>query len=99
VSVESESIRVVFDAWVEACQHPRAKLTADRRAKVRARLKEGYTTDDLIRAVQGAAKGAYTDARGHTWDDLSLVCRSGSNVERFIDMAEGTKKPLTGKFL
>lgn len=97
-SIEMEQIRAVFLEWVEACKHPKAKLTADRRSKVKARLKEGYTSEDLILAVRGAARGAYVDTRGHRWDDLSLICRSGSNVERFIALA-GDGADLTEKFL
>src|SRR4051812_4495170 len=62
-SITAEQIRAVFDAWTDLCKHPRAKLTADRRTRVRARLREGYTSEDLIRAVRGAAKGAYVDGR------------------------------------
>lgn len=98
-SVLSEQIRRVFDAWTVACRHPRAKLTADRRSKVRARLSEGYTPEDLILAVKGAATGAYVDGRGHKWDDLSLVCRSGSNVERFMALAGADGDAIMAKVL
>lgn len=98
-SIEGAQIREVFDAWVEVCKHPRAKLTQDRRTKVKARLKDGYTTVDLIAAVRGAARGAYVDGRGHKWDDLTLICRSGSNVERFIALAGPDGDELTSKFI
>jgi hypothetical protein len=99
LSIEGEQVREVFDEWVEVCGHPRAKLTSDRRSKVRARLKEGYTSVDLKQAVRGAARGAYVDARGHKWDDLTLICRSGANVERFIALAGPDAKQLSEKFI
>lgn len=98
-SIEGAQIRTVFDAWVEVCKHPRARLTPDRRSKVRARLKDGYTTCDLIQALHGAARGAYVDARGHKWDDLTLICRSGAFVERFMQLAGPDAEALTSKFI
>lgn len=96
-TVLAEDVRAVFDAWQTECGHTRAKLTQDRRQKVRARLREGYTRQDLIQAVRGAARGAYVDARGIKWDDLSLICRDGTHVERF--MAIGEQPDLKAKFL
>lgn len=100
-TVESyaEVIREVFDYWRKTCDHPSAKLTTGRRSKVRARLKEGYTRLQLLAAVRGAARGAFTDTRGHVWDDLELICRSGSNVERFEAFDGGDATVIAGKFL
>jgi hypothetical protein len=100
-SIESAIIREVFDTWRVACGHERAKLTQDRRSKVRARLREGYTSSDLMEAVHGAAIGAYVDGRGHKWDDLTLICRSGTNVERFIAIRQANTvgDELRGKFI
>lgn len=100
ISARGEDVRAVFDAWQEFCRHPRAKLTQDRRQKVRARLREGYTREDLIQAVRGAAKGAYVDARGVKWDDLSLICRDGTHVERFMGLDHlGGSAEISRKFL
>lgn len=94
-----EDVRDVFGYWRVECNHPRAKLTADRKAKVRARLRDGYTVDDLKQAVRGATKGAFRDHKGHVWDDLTLICRSGANVERFMQMAGPEQAAIAAKFL
>lgn len=87
--VEVQEIREVFDYWVNVSGKARAKLTADRRTKIRARLKDGYSVDDIKKAIRGNAAGAYIDARGHKYNDLTLICRSGSHTERFMSLDTG----------
>jgi hypothetical protein len=55
--------RRVFAHWQTACKHPTAKFTSDRRSKVEARLREGFTEADLIAAVDGAARAPFTNDR------------------------------------
>lgn len=87
--VEIQEIREVFDYWVRTSGKSRAKLTGDRRIKVRARLKDGYSVEDLKAAIRGNAVGAYIDARGTKYNDLTLICRSGAHVERFQSLDNG----------
>jgi hypothetical protein len=83
----NDKVRPLFDYWRVTCGHPNAKLTRDRRAKVLARLREGYRTPEIRRAIEGAAKHAYVDDRGVRYDDLELICRNGSKLEGFIGRA------------
>jgi hypothetical protein len=76
--------RRIFTHWQTACNHPTAKFTSDRRTKVEARLREGFTEADLIAAVDGAARAPFTNGDGKTFDDLELICRTGSKVEDFM---------------
>lgn len=76
-------VRAVFDYWRQRCGHERAKLTGDRRRKIEARLRDGYTVDDLKAAVDGAAVGAFVNEQGRRFDDIELICRGGSKVEAF----------------
>lgn len=76
----------VFDHWREVMDHPEAKLTKDRRTKVKARLAEGYTVEHLLDAIDGCKKskfhmGENPERRKH--DDLTLICRSASKVDQF----------------
>jgi hypothetical protein len=87
----NDGVRDLFAYWQEKCGHPNAKLTRDRQAKVAARLREGYTVPDISRAIDGAAKHAYVDDRGVRYDDLELICRSGSKLEGFIQRAGATR--------
>lgn len=76
--------RRVFAHWQAACNHPTARFTNDRRSKVEARLREGYTEQQLLAAVDGAARAPFTNEQGKTFDDLELICRTGSKVEGFM---------------
>jgi hypothetical protein len=76
--------RRVFAHWQTVCQHPTAKFTGDRRSKVEARLREGFSEADLIAAVDGAARAPFVNDQGKTFDDLELICRTGSKVEGFM---------------
>jgi hypothetical protein len=77
----------LFAYWQEKCGHPAAKLTADRRSSIQTRLKEGYTADQIRQAIDGAAKAPYVNDQGKRFDDVELICRSGSKLEDFIERA------------
>lgn len=77
-------VRRLFAYWQTACKHPTAKLTPDRIQKVVARLREGYAEPDIRKAIDGASASAFTNDAGHTFDDLALICQSGSKLESFI---------------
>lgn len=74
----------LFTFWQEQCGHTAAKFTADRRRKVEGRIREGYTEQQIRQAITGAARAAFVNDAGKRFDDLELICRSGSKVEDFI---------------
>jgi Arc/MetJ-type ribon-helix-helix transcriptional regulator len=80
----SELIREAFAYWQTHCKHPQAKLTSDRRAKMVARVHEGRTLDEFKRAIDGAVRGAFVNADGKRFDDIELICRTGSKFEDFM---------------
>lgn len=77
--------RELFAYWQEQCGHPNAKPTKDRLRKVVARLREGYTAEQIRCGIDGAARAAYVGDNGKVYDDLELICRNGSKLESFID--------------
>lgn len=87
-SIVADAARALFDYWRERCGHPQAKLTDDRRRKLRARLQEGYTHEQIREAIDGAAVGAFVNDDGHRFDDLELICRTGSKLESFMARAQ-----------
>jgi hypothetical protein len=87
----NDKVRPLFDYWRTKCGHPKALLTLDRKTKVIARLREGYSEADIRQAIDGAAKHAFVDDRGVRYDDLELICRSGSKLEGFIQRAGATR--------
>lgn len=93
-------VKLVFDKWVvEMGRDPqRTKLTGDRHAKILARLREGYSRDELIVAVMNVAQSAFhrgDNERQTAYDDITLICRDGAHLERFRDMGP-ERMPDTG---
>lgn len=75
------AVRQVFEHWRNRL-HPKAKSTADRRRKIQARLSEGYTVEQLKRAVDGCAKSAWHREHGHT--GIGLIFRNAEKVDAFL---------------
>ena len=83
----------VLDAWVVATERnpKRTRLNQKRTAAVRARLREGYTEDDLIAAVRGIGLSAFhrgDNPEGKRYDDMLVAIRDGERVETFRDLYE-----------
>ena len=91
----------VFGYWLEATgRGSLTKLTTNRRKAVAARLKEGYTADDLRQAIDGCAGSAFHQGqndRQTKYDDLELICRDGERVEQFQRLATGEARGLVSK--
>lgn len=84
----SGDVDAVFRTWVEVTGRDaaRTKLTVQRRRKIEARLKEGYTVAELSAAVRGVVRSPFHmgDNDGKVrYDDLTVVLRDGGQVEKF----------------
>lgn len=87
-STNGSDVRELFEFWQQRCGHPNAKFTDGRRRKLAARLREGYSPEQIRVAIEGAAVDAYTNDQGKTFDDLELICRTGEKLESFIERGE-----------
>lgn len=77
----------VFDFWKNATKHDKAKLDNSRRIKIEARLREGFTTDDLKKAVAGCMRTPFNcghNAEGKIYDSIDLIFRNAEKVESFM---------------
>jgi hypothetical protein len=86
-------VEQVFAHWQAVMQIPRAKLDAKRRAAVQARIKDGYTADDLMLAVDGCRKSEWhmgKNDKNKAFNDIELICRDASRVDGFIAQAHQT---------
>lgn len=84
----------VFDYWRVATKHDGAKLTDKRRRLIDARLKDGYSEEQLCAAIDGCKASTFHQGgndRGAVFDDIELICRTGEKLESFID--HGQRKP------
>lgn len=80
-------VEVVFDYWRQTMQHNSAKLTPQRQRLVKARLKDGYTVEELKAAIDGCAASPWhrgENDRAQAYDDIALICRDGEHVEKFM---------------
>lgn len=87
----------LFEFWRRAVGKPTAKLTPERRAKLRARLKDGYKPEDIRRAITNVANSPFhrgDNNNGQEYVDLTLICRNGSQLERYRDQGGGGHEPL-----
>lgn len=81
----------VFEFWKLELNHPKSKLDAKRQRAVKARLKDGYSVDDLCNAVRGCKLSPFymgANKQDKKFDDLEMICRSGSKVDEFLGAFE-----------
>jgi DNA-binding transcriptional regulator YhcF (GntR family) len=92
-SKAAETARIVqrvFEAWQRATGHPGAKLTDARRRKVTARLREGYTAEEILLAVtEGWRHDPWRERADN--NDLVILLRDGPQLEKFLKLARKAK--------
>ena len=81
----------IFEFWVWCMQkNPKVtKFAPERRRKIQARLRQGYTLENIIQAICGCSGSAWhmgDNSDCTKYDDLTLICRNGSKLERFMGM-------------
>lgn len=85
-------VHAIYEYWRSRCRPRVRKLGEKRGAAVRARLADGYSVQEVMRAVDGARFGAYVTPEGQRMDDLELICRDDVTFQRFYARWEG---PMT----
>lgn len=84
---ELSPAETVFAFWQLTLNHPTARFTKERVKAVKMRLEEGYSVEDLKTAILGCSVTPHNigkNDRNEVYDDLELICRKGTQVERFI---------------
>lgn len=79
----AEQIDAVFNYWRVRCKHPKARLGEKRKKVIAARLREGFTVEDIQIACDGAARFAFRNDHGEAFDDIELICRDETKLEAF----------------
>lgn len=80
----------LLDLWRAKCDHLGSRATKGRLGKIEARLKEGYTEEQIGTAIDGAARAPFVNDAGKRFDDIELICRNGEKLESFIERATMT---------
>lgn len=86
--------RTVFDAWMTTQGERKLTLTNDRRAKIKARLNEGFSVEELCDAVRGWVYDDWTERRRHC--DVTTLLKNGSRAEYWRDLFRQHNKPKVG---
>jgi uncharacterized phage protein (TIGR02220 family) len=84
---DARAERAVFTYWQRAMGKPHAKLTPERRAKIRARFSEGYLAEDMQKAidyVSGSDWHRGGNDRGQEYVDLTMILQTGSKLEGYV---------------
>ena len=78
----------VFEHWLTTMNKgSQTKPTAGRMSKIKARLKDGYTVDQIKLAIDGCKSSAHHMGKnndGKVYDCLTLICRSAEKLDMFI---------------
>ncbi len=77
----------VFEHWRRVMgKRSTTVFDAKRRKAVEGRLRDGYSVEELCQAVDGCTLTPHNmgqNDRGERYDDLELICRDASRVDRF----------------
>lgn len=92
----ADEIKQIFEYWAKVMgKNGRAKLTKDRQSCIVARLKESYTVAHIMQAIDGCKRSEFhmgKNDKATVYDDLTLICRSGSHIEKFaMNIGAGEK--------
>lgn len=90
-------IKEVFEYWRDRRESvmgyssgPRMNLSSTRRARINARLDEGYSVADCEKAVDGMLGSDFNIENDHT--DCELCFRSQKHIERYMAKADERNK-------
>jgi len=81
----------IFSYWCEVMKKnpSKSKLTDKRNKNIKARLKDGYSVEDIKLAILNCSKDSFSmgqNDRAKEFNDIELICRSGEKLESFRDM-------------
>lgn len=86
-----DPVDTIFSFWQEVHKHPKAMLDEIREKAIRSRLKEGYTLERIKQAILGIKQSPHhmgKNEQNTKYDDIELICRNGTNVDKFADLQE-----------
>lgn len=82
-SESTTDINNVFLFWKSAFnKSARTKLEGKRLASIKARLKEGYSVDEIKTAISNVSKSQWHLDNGQT--DIELICRNQINLDKYL---------------
>lgn len=83
----SSDVMEVFEYWKQVMNKGDAtKLTKEREKNVKARLKDGYTVDQIKQAIYGCSQNPFNmgeNPNRKPYNDLELICRTSTKLEDY----------------
>jgi len=79
--------------------HPRARPGEKERRLISARLKDGFTVEDLIQAINGNHASPFhrgENARNRPFQSLELIVRDAKHVQDFVEVLSTIETPTPG---
>lgn len=81
-------IQEIFEFWKTVfSKSNRTALDNKRKSKIQARLKDGYTVDDIKSAIIGCSKSEYhmgKNDQNTVYNDIELICRDATRLDQFM---------------
>ena len=96
-SARREQVASVFNHWRMSMNHLKAVMDDKRRKLIEARLKDGYSADDLMAAITGCSLSPFhmgQNEQGTRYDGLELILRDGAKVDKFLATYRNPPRPL-----
>jgi hypothetical protein len=87
------NVKEVWEYWKTELKHPQSRLTNDRRQKIRARLRDGFTVGELQKAIDGCRSSSHhmgENNSGKVYDSVDLIFRNAGKVDEFIGYLKPT---------
>lgn len=85
----SDDLQQVFEYWFQAARKgANTRFTDGRKTRVRQRLRN-YSVEDIKAAIRGCMASEHhsgVNDRNASYNDLELICRSDTHLEKFRDM-------------
>lgn len=96
-NTRADQVAAVFAHWQKVMGHSKAKLDAKRQRLIEARLKDGYTVEDLCNAITGCSQSPFhmgQNEQGTRYDGIDLICRDGAKVDSFLEKFRNPPAPM-----
>ncbi|WP_336707629.1 MULTISPECIES: replication protein [unclassified Cedecea] len=88
---QTDPVRAVFSHWQSEHNHPTAKLDDKRRKRIKSRLEQGFTVEELCKAITGAKCDTWLMGKNPSnkvYDGIDTLLRDAAQVEKLRDLAD-----------
>ncbi len=89
--ISQAEVEEVFEHWQRVFGKQRSRLGEERQKKIRARIREGHSVEELKWAVDGCHGDAWwqgENSRGYRCEDVADILRNEKRVDRFLELRD-----------